>query len=188
MKVLLFQPRSAAGNRESCEHLVGRVLIDNLDSLYSTACRLTGRADLAEDLVQETARKALKGATYLKSERNVRGWLFTILVNSVRDHLRRGEVWEVVDPEDCGPEIDCDLQSLSLATVQDVREALSRLTPPQRAAVVLVDIEEFTIAEAANMLGVPPGTVASRLARAHQELRGFLRAYRTETFQRGGQP
>ena len=163
--------------------MVRRVLLENLDSLYSTACRLTGRADLAEDLVQDTARKALKASPALKGERNVRGWLFTILVNTARDHLRRGS-----HPEGPEPDRRVDPQGLSLAAVQDVRRALAELSTEQRAVVVLVDIEEFTIAEAARMLNLPPGTVASRLARGREYLRGLLQAYRVESARRGGRP
>ena len=171
----LLDPRS---------HLVGRVLLENLDSLYSTACRLTGRTDLAEDLVQETARKALKGSPNLENDRNVRGWLFTILVNSVRDHIRRGDG----EPGELVQDRASQRLTLQWAAAQDVRRALAQLSPARRAVVVLVDIEEFTIAETAAMLELPPGTVASRLARAHRELRDRLQVYRSEAAQGGGQP
>jgi RNA polymerase sigma-70 factor (ECF subfamily) len=181
MKLLKFQP-PAHPCRESPEHAVGRVLLENLDSLYSTAHRLTGRADLAEDCVQETARKALRASPGLRSDRNIRAWLFTILVNSIRDHFR-----SPAQSEEAIPEPVWDLETFSLATAHDVRRALAQLSPPQRAAVVLVDLEEFTISEAAQMLKLPPGTVASRLARAHAALRDLLRAYRPGTAQIGGE-
>ena len=188
MKLLPFQPRSSSGSGESSEHLVCRTLLENLDSLYSTAYRLTGRADVAEDVVQETARKALKASPALNNERNVRGWLFTILVNNARDRLRRSDATEDREAQSREPDAGPDLESLSLATAQDVRRALGRLAPAQRAVVQLVDVEEFTIAEAAKMLEIPPGTVASRLGRAHQQLRTWLRAYRSERSQGEGRP
>ncbi len=188
MKLLQFPSRWSGEKqkRESCEHAVGRLLLESLDSLYSTAHRLTGRADLAEDLVQETARKALRASPSLKNERNIRAWLFTILLNLVRDHFRRPERSEGHDPEDEQPLAHPGLAGISLAAVQDVRGALARLSPSQRAVVILVDLEEFTIAEAAHMLKLPPGTVASRLARAHQALRNLLRAYATPASGIGG--
>ncbi len=188
MKLIRFQPRPTEDSRENPEHLVRRTLLENLDSLYATGYRLTQRPDVAEDLVQETARRALKASTTLKSTRNIRGWLFSILVNAARDHMRRGETWQEVDAEDCEPEPQAELESISLAAVQDVRRALVELGPAQRAVVVLVDIEEFTISETAQMLELPPGTVASRLSRARQELRARLQAYRSEASQGGGQP
>ena len=187
MKLLPFQPRPQEDSPESAEHLVRRTLLENLDSLYSTGYRLTQRTELAEDLVQETARRALKGLTTLKSTRNIRGWLFSILVNAARDHMRREEIRGEVDSEDCEMEAPAGLESMTLAAVQDVRGALMELEPAQRAVVVLVDLEEFTISEAGQMLELAPGTVASRLARAHQKLRARLQAYRTAGLQGGGQ-
>ncbi len=185
LKVLPFQSPPGAGPREQA--LCG-VLLDSLDALYSTAHRLTGKADLAEDLVQETARKALEGSSTLRDERNLRGWLFKILINASQDRLRRNQLWEELGNESEEVETDTDLESLSQATVQDVRSALSRLAPARRALVILVDLEEFTMVEAADMLKIPPGTAASRLARAHQELRNLLDAYRTKSAQTREKP
>jgi len=170
--------------------VVGRLLLENLDHLHSTAHRLTGRADVAEDLVQETARKALRAAAALNDLRNIRAWLFTILVNAARDYLRRDQRWKE-GPYDAAKETvlpNIDLESVALVTAEDVRRALAQLAPAQRAVVLLVDLEEFTIAEAAQMLKLPPGTVASRLARAHEALRELLRAYAARSSQRGGRP
>ena len=162
-----------------------RTLLESLNSLYSTACRLTGKTDVAEDLVQETARRALKASAALKSTRNVRGWIFSILVNAARDNIRHRETWQNTDAENQEPEANVDLESISLAAAHDVRRAVLQLPPAQRAVVVLVDIEEFTISEAAQMLEVPPGTVASRLARARRQLRTFLLAYESGRTRKG---
>src|SRR5260370_42361856 len=77
LKILPFQPAADQHRTE----VVYRVLLENLDALYSTAKRLTGRADLAEDLVQETARKALQAIPALTDERDTTAWLFRILMN-----------------------------------------------------------------------------------------------------------
>jgi RNA polymerase sigma-70 factor, ECF subfamily len=184
LKRLPFQSRFG---RQSHEQSVCGVLLGHLDALYSAAHRLTKRADLAEDLVQETARKALEGLPGLRDERNIRGWLFKILFNSLRDHLRRSRLWEELDPEDEELEPGTDVEGLSRATAQDVQTAIDQLSPARRAIVILIDIEEFTIVEAAGILRIPPGTVASRLARAHCELRDRLRAYRSRSIQGGGE-
>lgn len=176
MKLLPFQPRR---DPEDQGEAVCRCLLQNLDALYSTARRLSGRADVAEDLVQETARKALQAAPGLRHERNLRAWLFKILVNAVRQRFRSDKRWEELEPEyEPGGEHP-DIGALSQAAVHDVRRAIEQLSPPRRAVVVLVDIEQFTIAETAVMLETPPGTVASRLARARNELRQALQSYRT---------
>ncbi len=162
MNLLPFQLRPG---RQSHQQSVRAVLLSNLDSFFSAAYRLTGRRDLAEDLVQETARKALDGSPGLRDERNIRGWLFKILFNALRDHLRRGRLWEELDPEDEELDTGTDVEALSRATAQDVRTALDLLSPARRAIVILIDIEGFTIIEAAGILRISPGTAASRLAR-----------------------
>jgi RNA polymerase sigma-70 factor (ECF subfamily) len=83
-------------------------------------------------------------------------------------------------------EITVDPESLSQAAVQDVRKALTQLTPVHRVILVLIDIEEFTLVEAAEMLKIPIGTVASRLARARLELRQLLQVYQSKSSQSRG--
>jgi RNA polymerase sigma-70 factor (ECF subfamily) len=170
----------------SREELVYRVLLANLDALYTTAHRIGGAADVAEDAVQETARKALKAAPFLKDDRSVRAWLFRILINALRDHFRLRRLWEDLDPDAKEFEARVDLESVTRATVHDVRAALKMLKPASKAMVVLIDIEGFTLAEAADMLAIPIGTAASRLARARAELRKLLSAYEANSSQRGG--
>lgn len=162
---------------------VQHVLLAALDGLYSTAYRLTGRTDIAEDLVQETARKAVQAATSLRDHRNVRAWIFKILMNGIRDQLRRKRLWQEVDLE----AVDADFVATARSTaMDDVPGAVAELAPPLRALVLLIDIEEFTIGEAAVILGIPPGTAASRLARAHRELRETLSSYRKSAEGGGG--
>ena len=185
MKILRLQPRPADQHQNE---VVYRVLLQNLDALYSTAKRLTGRADLAEDLVQETARKALEAIPALKDERNTRAWLFRILLNGFRDYARRKKLWAEVESDEQAYDLDMVAESLAIATAEDVRRALSSLTPETRALAILVDIEEFTIAEAAAILQIPPGTAASRLSRARRELRELLQSYQSRSSRRGGKP
>ena len=182
MKLLRFPPGltpcpSEAGTSED---LVFRLLLENLSSLYSLAYRLSGERSLAEDFVQETARKALEGASKLRHRQHLRAWLFKILTNVARDHSRHGDSWEESDL------VEEDLAStpaglvLSDATTHDVRRALGQLTTIHRAIILSVDMEDFTLAEAAEMLQIPLGTAASRLARARKELQKGLAAYRSE--------
>jgi RNA polymerase sigma-70 factor (ECF subfamily) len=170
----------------SVRQSVYEALLDSIDRLYALAYRLTNRSDLAEDAVQETARKALQSIPHLRDRRKIRTWLFKILVNCVRDYFRRTREWDELVPENERAEVHSDVSLISRATAHDVRCALARLAPARRAVVLLVDIEDFTIAEAAAMLEIPPGTVASRLARAREDLRRLLRAYRPQFSEGGG--
>lgn len=189
LKILPFQPPADQHRAE----LVYRVLLENLDALYSTAKRLTGRADLAEDLVHDTARKALEAIPALKDERNTRAWLFRILLNGIRDQARRKKLWVEVETDEDTPDLSMISESgisesVRGATAEDVRRALSSLPPETRSLATLIDIEEFTIAEAAAILQIPPGTAASRLSRARRQLRELLEAYRSGSSRRGGKP
>jgi RNA polymerase sigma-70 factor (ECF subfamily) len=165
---------------------VCRTLIESLDALYSTARHVTGSPQAAEDLVQETARKALEGAESLQHDRNLRAWLFRILVNTIRDSLKRKKLW--VETEIALESEDLSAQTLSLTTTVDVRNALSALSVPARAVIVLIDVEEFTILEAASILSVAPGTICSRLARARSGLRQYLKVYEKRVAGQGGTP
>jgi RNA polymerase sigma-70 factor (ECF subfamily) len=177
VKVFEFHRRAQAGPEE----LVDRALLASLDALYATARRLAGAADVAEDLVQETAKKALKKPPAFRDERGARAWLFRILINTARDHFRRRRLWEDFDPAIEELDAPPGFESIARATVHDVRAALAQLKPASRAIVILIDLEEFTLAETAEMLGVPIGTVASRLARARTGLRKLLASYETKS-------
>src|SRR5258708_2148753 len=102
LKILPFQP---PGDQHRAE-VVYRVLLENLDALYRTAWRLTGRADLAEDLVQETARKALEAIPALTDARNTRAWLFRILLNGIRDRARRTKLWAEREADEATPDLN----------------------------------------------------------------------------------
>ncbi len=170
---------------------VARALVENLDALYSTALRLCSREDAAEDLVQECVRKALEGSTGLTHQRQLRAWIFKILINCMRDYFRQ----HARNLEEPFPEEELHLNNANWQisamvsnTSQDIRLALDALTVERRAVVLLVDWEGFTLSDAAAILNLPVGTVASRLARAHMALREFLRTYHRGKSKTGGKP
>src|SRR5258708_4324392 len=125
LKILPFVP---PGDQHRAE-VVYRVLLENLDPLYSTARRLTGRPDLAEDLVQETARKALQAIPAVTDERNTRAWLFRILLNGIRDQARRKKLWVEVEADEETAELSSISENVESATAEDVRRALASLPP-----------------------------------------------------------
>jgi RNA polymerase sigma-70 factor (ECF subfamily) len=140
-------------------------------------------AALADDLVQETLAKALARAAQLKAEGALASWLVAILNNCWRDHLRRSrdhlcldEALDCPDMRSRGPEDSCCHGQL----VDCVRRAVGRLPLGQREVLTLVDLEEYSYAEAAAALGIPVGTVMSRLARARAALREHLLEFRNE--------
>ena len=149
--------------------------------LYSTALRLTGRAEDALDIVQETFLRAFRTFHNFRAGTNPKAWLFTILrsvaANRHRDDQRRPRLVPLDDLDErfaahaaSGPpglELDKG----------EVERALETLPEEFRIAVLLVDVEELTYEEAAAVLGCPVGTVRSRLARGRRGLAVALHDY-----------
>jgi RNA polymerase sigma-70 factor (ECF subfamily) len=149
-----------------------------VDSLYGTALRLTRRPADAEDLVQDTYLKAFRAAHQFRRGTNLKAWLFTILHNTFRN-IRRHDGRNPVDVDSETVELAADVagaqqtpeQLLTRATLDaDLQSALDDMPDAFRQAVWLRDVEEFTYAEIAAMLGVPIGTVMSRISRGRRML------------------
>jgi RNA polymerase sigma-70 factor, ECF subfamily len=149
-----------------------------VDSLYGTALRLTRRPADAEDLVQETYLKAFRASAQFERGTNLKAWLFTILHNTFRN-LRRHDVRSPVDVDSETVEHAADLlaqdqtpeQLLTRDTLDaDLQAALDALPGAFRQAVWLRDVEEFSYAEIARIVGVPIGTVMSRISRGRKLL------------------
>jgi RNA polymerase sigma-70 factor (ECF subfamily) len=149
----------------------------HLDGLYATALRLTRDPASAQDLVQDTFLKALRAAGQFQPGTNLRAWLFTILHNTFRNSRRdKGR-----DPVEVDSEVvedaplraqDDDPETLLLRASAglELKAALDGLPEAYRQAVWLRDVEEFSYAEIAQVLGVPIGTVMSRIARGRRRL------------------
>lgn len=143
--------------------------------LYGFAVRTLGDRGAAEDAVQEVFLRAwLKADAYRPERGPVRAWLFGIARNHIIDVIRARAARPALgfgEPADVGA-LDEDLQRIEERVV--LAEALARLTPDHRAAIVEVAIRERTVTEAAAALGVPPGTVKSRVFYALKALRLVL--------------
>jgi len=158
--------------------------LSNLDGLFSTALRLTRDRTRAEDLVQDTFLKAVRFAAQFERGTNLRAWLFTILHNTFRNDLRgagRNPVEtdsEVVETAPARSPERNDPEALLLRTSlgADLKAALDGLPDAYRQAVWLRDVEEFSYNEIAEMLGIPVGTVMSRIARGRRALYDRLSA------------
>jgi len=147
----------------------------HLESLYRLAYRLLGNGHDAEDVVQETFRSAWASRQFFDGRRSERAWLTTILRRRVADHYRkrsRGEapLGEAVHAITAAPQADPFADELSTA----VQQAVDRLPQELRETLLLVVVGELTHQEAADMLGVPLGTVLSRVSRGRSRLRQFL--------------
>jgi len=151
-----------------------------LEPLFATALRLTRNRSDAEDLVQDTYVRAFRFAHRFARGTNLKAWLYTILYNTWRNRRREASRDTVeVDSERVeqaadvdGPLADDNPERLLLRATLDaeLQAALDELPEAFRQAVWLRDVEEFSYAEIAEMLGVPIGTVMSRISRGRRLL------------------
>ena len=137
------------------------------------AYRLLGDRHDLDDVLQEAYAKAFAALPRFRGDSTLRTWLYRIVYTTCLDQLKRRRL----EPTSLRPELveaapdPADL----VATRSVLAEALARLAPVERAAVLLVDAEGLSYDEAAAVVGVAPGTIASRLSRARASLRRSLR-------------
>lgn len=143
-------------------------------ALRRYARALTGDADGADDLVQDCIERALRKHKLFRPHGPLRAWLFTMLLNlhrnSTRAQRRRGTG---VSLDDLPVEPAMPAPQTARIDLADMARAIDRLPDEQREALLLVVLEEMPYAEAAAIIGVPLGTLMSRLGRARAALRSL---------------
>ena len=167
-----------AGDPDAFAELVRR----HQNRLWSVALGTLRDPDDAADAVQDALISALRAAGGYRGDAAVTTWLHRIVVNACLDRLRRKRVRPTVELPGEGPREPADPrdQIAEQDTVVVVREALSELGADQRAAITLVDLHGYSVAEAAEIIGVPQGTVKSRCARGRLQLAVLLGHLRPE--------
>ena len=173
----------------------GKHVLALVGSLHGVARRLTGNDTDAEDLVAESVARAWKALDSLESDAAFRAWIFRILHNTFVSERRRANARPQCDPID-GEDLDeaepvfsifeqmhqpfllwfsnPEQEFLDRLLREDLERALATLPEHHRVVVILADLEEFNYREIADTLGVPLGTVRSRLARARGTLQKLL--------------
>jgi RNA polymerase sigma-70 factor (ECF subfamily) len=150
-------------------------IVAHIPHLRRYARALLGDRAMAEDLVQDCLERAWSRFHLWRDGSNLRTWLFTIMhnlhANAVRDGSRRPGLVSLDDSGAAFPIRATQEDRLDLAPVED---ALARLSLDQRQVVLLVGIEDMSYQQAAEVLGVPIGTVMSRLHRGRERLRDLL--------------
>lgn len=152
---------------------IGPDILAVLPRLRRFALALSRRSDVADDLVQVACEKALGNSSSWQAGTSFDAWIFRILRNSWIDYLRRrkteGLTEDVYEREDLvGVRGDGDIENR--LTLQKVWQAIGGLPDDQREVLLLVCVEGLSYKEAAEALGVPSGTVMSRLARARAKI------------------
>lgn len=152
----------------------GELVTRHRDVLWAVALRTTGNPSDAEDALQEALISALRSVERFERRSAVRTWLYRIVVNASLDRLRRNAARPTAPLDGVDPAHPVD-DTARATDRMDVMAALQLLSPGQRAAVVLVHIEGMSVAEAADVLELPEGTVKSRCSRARAQLAEILR-------------
>jgi RNA polymerase sigma factor (sigma-70 family) len=165
--------------------------LPQLSSLYNHACWLVHDTAEAEDLVQETLTKALRAFESFQPGTNFRAWIFRILKNTFltsRTALSFTQTEFLEDQPEAeeilgtSPSIETKMIQMNNATL--LHTALGELPLPLREVVLLCDMEEFKYREISEILGIPIGTVMSRLSRGRQALRTLLTPHFGEHYER----
>lgn len=170
--------------------------LPHLDAVYRFALRLAGSPDRAEDLVQETFLRAYRSWDQYTRGTAAKSWLFTICRNVFLRGEERGKRHDEIVQENVGREgpaaqavnpvwssvVGADPEGDFFESIVDERivEAIDELPEEYRTAVVLSDVEGLPYAEIAELMGVPVGTVKSRLFRGRRQLQQVLYEYALE--------
>jgi RNA polymerase sigma-70 factor, ECF subfamily len=169
------------------------LMTEHLEGLYRFALRLTRNRTVAEDLVQDTMLKSWRSFHTFREGTNVRAWLHRIMMNahydSYRKHTREPEEADLDNVGDfylydkvqehtaMGEAGNPEVSVLEKIMDAEVRESLDTLPVQFRSAVVLADVQGFSYKEIAEILGIPVGTVMSRLSRGRHMLQSRLWKY-----------
>jgi RNA polymerase sigma-70 factor (ECF subfamily) len=162
-----------------------REALAQLDALYSFGLKLSRNRDDAEDLVNDTMLRAFERWEQYRLGTNIRAWLFTILYHAFVSKKRRidaREVPQLDEPDgwagyEAVGEADPEGTFYDSFLDEQIVNAITRLPDEYRAALILSDLHGMRYAEIARILGVPEGTVKSRLFRGRRILQKELREY-----------
>jgi RNA polymerase sigma-70 factor, ECF subfamily len=168
-----LDPVTVARARSGDERAFAALVRHYDDGLRTLAFRLLGDRARMDDALQEAYVKAYRALPQFRGDASLGTWLYRITYNACIDELKRTSA--VVDLESVRDRVQTDVDPVDALSIrQTLAHALAGLPPEDRAAVLLVDADGFDYRDAAQVLGIPEGTVASRLNRARAALRQTL--------------
>ena len=147
-------------------------LVELIPRLRRYARALVGDRASADDLVQDTLERAWAKLHLYRRGTDLRAWLFTVMHNVHVNKVRATRVTDTLEDE--LPELAQRASQGDALLVRDLDRAIARLPTEQRSVLLLVTLEEMSYEEVAHALGIPIGTVMSRLSRAREKLRMMI--------------
>ena len=147
-----------------------QLIVPYIPNLRRYARALVGDREGADDLVQDTLERAVR-KFHLWRPGDLRAWLFSIMHNVFVNQLKARKIAYEVEIDDS---IAAPMSSVTGTDLMDLDRALSAISPDQREVVLLIALEDMTYAEVGRALGIPIGTVMSRLSRAREKLRRLM--------------
>jgi RNA polymerase sigma factor (sigma-70 family) len=147
-------------------------LVELIPRLRRYARALVGDRATADDLVQDTLERAWAKLHLYRRGTDLRAWLFTVMHNVHVNRVRAARVTDPLDEE--MPELAQRASQGDALLVRDLDRGIARLPTEQRAVLLLVTLEEMSYEQVARTLGIPIGTVMSRLSRAREKLRVMM--------------
>ncbi|MFC4950316.1 RNA polymerase sigma factor SigM [Pseudonocardia sp. GCM10023141] len=169
-----------AAHRAGDPEAFGLIACRHAEGMWGVAVRTLHHHEDAADAVQEALISAMRRASTYRGEAPVRTWLYRIVVNACIDRIRVERRRPTVPLFDTDTPAGRSDPATELATRMAVGDALTALPEEQRMAVVLVDVQGWSVAEAAEIMAVPIGTVKSRCARGRLRLAALLGHLREE--------
>src|SRR6478736_8941803 len=154
-----------------------QLIVPYIPNLRRYARALVGDRHAADDLVQDTLERAVR-KFHLWRPGDLRAWLFSIMHNVFVNQLKARRI---------APDVELDesfaapVASVGPLDLEDMQRALNTLAPEQREVVLLVALEDMSYADVSRALGIPMGTVMSRLSRGRERLRGYMAGEVTRT-------
>ncbi|MBF6237922.1 RNA polymerase sigma factor SigM [Nocardia otitidiscaviarum] len=168
----------ARGDRYAFAELLRR----HRDHLWQTAVRASATPEDAADSLQDALLSAHRKAASFRGDAEVRSWLHTIVLHACLDRIRRNKLRRTVPlPDETlyePPYARDDFAAREATLIVDA--ALFGLPADQRTALVAVELEGYSVADAAKLLGVPEGTIKSRCARGRRRLEQQLKSLRED--------
>jgi len=146
----------------------------HIPRLRRYARALTGDMTSADDLVQDTLERAWRRLALWRSGSDMRAWLFTIMHNIFANQLRADRHNQTPPTEHLSANLSVAAPQEDRLILRDLNKALGNLSDEQREVLLLVGLEQMSYEEAAKVLGIPIGTVMSRLSRGRDQLRAMM--------------